>query len=259
MRAGREIRVIVDPGEVDDERATLISHEIAARSQKEMEYPGQIRITVIRESRAISYASWGLGSRPHGRDPVLRLRDRAGRLGRRPVGDRPAVRELPAQPGRARRGGRLLRGHGAATTTFAVLNARDAAHKREAEEAEEAAASASRARRRHDDELHDDHDELRTGKATTLKLGRRADAIAYDTKQLSGPRRGTVTIDFTTRRRSPMTSACPGPAVQQIGCSETVTQGSTSLSENLKPGNYTFFCSVDGHEAAGMKGTLTVK
>jgi ribonuclease Y len=57
MRAGRELRVIVDPGQVDDERATLISHEIAAAVEKEMEYPGQIKITVIRESRATSYAS----------------------------------------------------------------------------------------------------------------------------------------------------------------------------------------------------------
>jgi ribonucrease Y len=57
MRAGREVRVIVDPGEIDDERAALISHEIAAAIEKEMEYPGQIRITVIRESRSTSYAS----------------------------------------------------------------------------------------------------------------------------------------------------------------------------------------------------------
>ncbi len=57
MRAGREIRVIVDPGRVDDERAALLSHEIAAEIEKEMEYPGQIRITVIRESRTTSYAS----------------------------------------------------------------------------------------------------------------------------------------------------------------------------------------------------------
>jgi ribonuclease Y len=56
MRAGREIRVIVDPGEVDDERAALISHEIATAVEKEMEYPGRIKVTVIRESRATSYA-----------------------------------------------------------------------------------------------------------------------------------------------------------------------------------------------------------
>jgi ribonuclease Y len=57
MRAGREVRVIVDPGKIDDDRAALISHEIAAAIEKEMEYPGQIKITVIRESRATSFAS----------------------------------------------------------------------------------------------------------------------------------------------------------------------------------------------------------
>jgi ribonucrease Y len=57
MRAGREIRVIVDPGVVDDEGAALISHEIATAIEKEMEYPGRIKITVIRESRSTSYAS----------------------------------------------------------------------------------------------------------------------------------------------------------------------------------------------------------
>ena len=57
MRAGREIRVIVDPGEVDDEAAALISHEIATAVEKEVEYPGRIKITVIRESRSTSYAS----------------------------------------------------------------------------------------------------------------------------------------------------------------------------------------------------------
>jgi ribonucrease Y len=56
MQAGREIRVMVDPGEVDDEQAALISHQIATAVEKEMEYPGRIKITVIRESRATSYA-----------------------------------------------------------------------------------------------------------------------------------------------------------------------------------------------------------
>lgn len=56
MQAGREIRVIVDPGQVDDETAALISHQIATAVEKEMEYPGRIKITVIRESRSTSYA-----------------------------------------------------------------------------------------------------------------------------------------------------------------------------------------------------------
>jgi ribonuclease Y len=56
MRAGREVRVVVDPGEVDDERAALLSHEIATAVGEEMEFPGRIKITVIRESRTTSYA-----------------------------------------------------------------------------------------------------------------------------------------------------------------------------------------------------------
>ena len=56
MQAGREIRVIVDPGEVDDESAALISHQIATTVEREMNYPGRIKITVIRESRATTYA-----------------------------------------------------------------------------------------------------------------------------------------------------------------------------------------------------------
>jgi ribonucrease Y len=56
MQAGREMRVMVDPGEVDDEQAALISHEIATAVQREISYPGRIKITVIRESRATNYA-----------------------------------------------------------------------------------------------------------------------------------------------------------------------------------------------------------
>src|ERR671915_859296 len=56
MHAGREIRVIVHPDEIDDDAAALLSHEIAREVEKELEYPGQIKVTVIRESRATDYA-----------------------------------------------------------------------------------------------------------------------------------------------------------------------------------------------------------
>jgi len=56
IHAGREIRVIVAPERVDDDAATLLSHEIARTVEKEVDYPGQIKITVIRESRATGYA-----------------------------------------------------------------------------------------------------------------------------------------------------------------------------------------------------------
>ena len=56
MHAGREVRVIVRPEDVDDDAATLLSRKIARAVEKEVEYPGQIKVTVIRESRATDYA-----------------------------------------------------------------------------------------------------------------------------------------------------------------------------------------------------------
>ena len=56
MHAGREIRVVVKPAEVDDDQAALLSHTIARAVEKELEYPGQVKVTVIRESRATDYA-----------------------------------------------------------------------------------------------------------------------------------------------------------------------------------------------------------
>ncbi len=56
LQAGREIRVIVKPKEIDDDAAVLLSHEIAREIEDELEYPGQIKVTVIRESRAVDYA-----------------------------------------------------------------------------------------------------------------------------------------------------------------------------------------------------------
>ncbi len=56
LQAGREIRVIVEPSEVDDNGAALLSHEIAREIEDQLEYPGQVKVIVIRESRAIEVA-----------------------------------------------------------------------------------------------------------------------------------------------------------------------------------------------------------
>jgi ribonuclease Y len=56
LQAGREIRVIVEPSEVDDQAAALLSYEIAREIEDQLEYPGQVKVTVIRESRAVEVA-----------------------------------------------------------------------------------------------------------------------------------------------------------------------------------------------------------
>jgi ribonuclease Y len=57
IQAGREVRILVKPDEVDDAMAAALAKEIADRiEQSELEYPGQIRVTVIRETRSVEYA-----------------------------------------------------------------------------------------------------------------------------------------------------------------------------------------------------------
>jgi ribonuclease Y len=56
IQAGREVRVVVEQEKVDDVMADQLAHDIAARIQREMEYPGQIKVTVIREYRSVAYA-----------------------------------------------------------------------------------------------------------------------------------------------------------------------------------------------------------
>jgi ribonucrease Y len=56
VQAGREIRVIVDPGSVPDDQAAMLARDVAKRIEQEMTYPGQIKVTVIRETRASEIA-----------------------------------------------------------------------------------------------------------------------------------------------------------------------------------------------------------
>ena len=56
VQAGREVRILVRPDQIDDEGARNIAREVVARIEEQLSYPGQIRVTVIRESRAVDYA-----------------------------------------------------------------------------------------------------------------------------------------------------------------------------------------------------------
>jgi plastocyanin len=95
-----------------------------------------------------------------------------------------------------------------------------------------------------------------SGGGTTLELA--ADpggAFSFDKKTLEAPA-GTITIHLTNDASIPHDIAVEGNGVDEA--SDTVTNGETSLTVDLEPGTYTFYCSVPGHRAGGMEGTLTV-
>ena len=56
MQAGREVHVMVQPDKISDGQYTVLAHDIAHQIEEEMEYPGQVRVVVIRESRAVDIA-----------------------------------------------------------------------------------------------------------------------------------------------------------------------------------------------------------
>jgi plastocyanin len=95
------------------------------------------------------------------------------------------------------------------------------------------------------------------GEETTLQLEASETALEYDTTELSA-KPGKVTIDF----KNP--SAIPHNVVieqngKELAGFEPVASTEESETAELKPGTYTFYCSVPGHREAGMEGTLTVK
>jgi plastocyanin len=70
---------------------------------------------------------------------------------------------------------------------------------------------------------------------------------------------GTATFDFTNDSPVQHDFCIEDSSGSEVGCSDTISQSQTSLTEDLQPGKYTFFCSVDAHRESGMEGTLTVK
>jgi plastocyanin len=154
-------------------------------------------------------------------------------------------------------------------TTFAVLHAQDeekakAAETEKANKENEAEANDEAAAAPEENAAAPNEGEGEGGQAAvkgpggTLQLEADPTEIAYDATKLSS-KPGKVTIDFTNPSSLPHDVAVEEQGGKELGVSETLAKGKTSVSVDLAPGTYTFFCTVPGHREAGMEGTLTVK
>ncbi|HEX6688148.1 MAG TPA: plastocyanin/azurin family copper-binding protein [Solirubrobacterales bacterium] len=82
--------------------------------------------------------------------------------------------------------------------------------------------------------------------------------LAYTTTKASA-KAGKVTIDFNNPQSLTHDVAIEDSSGKTVGQTELIGNEETSTTVDLKPGTYTFYCSVPGHREAGMEGTLTVK
>lgn len=96
------------------------------------------------------------------------------------------------------------------------------------------------------------------GSASTVDIEAASSGLAYASDSASAEA-GEVTVDFTNPQAVPHDVAIESSSGEVITQTELATEGSDSATANLKPGTYTFFCTVPGHREAGMEGTLTVK
>jgi plastocyanin len=82
--------------------------------------------------------------------------------------------------------------------------------------------------------------------------------LAYEQKSVDATA-GKVTVNFTNPQAIPHDVDIEDASGEDVGETDLVSEGSASVEIDLKPGTYTFFCSVPGHREAGMEGTINVK
>jgi len=97
-----------------------------------------------------------------------------------------------------------------------------------------------------------------TSSPSNLSLGAKDNQLLFTTNKLTA-RSGKVTIAFTNNSSLQHNFTLVNSANTVLGKTPTFAGGSKRFSATLKPGTYTYYCSVPGHRQAGMQGTLTVK
>jgi plastocyanin len=154
-----------------------------------------------------------------------------------------------------------------ATTTFAVLHAKD----EDKAKAAELSKADEEVEKEESQPIEEESKEAPAGKEApaakpeaaakgpggTLQLAASESALAFDKTSLTS-KPGKVTIDFDNPSALEHNVAIEQNG-KEIAVSETLAKGKTSVSADLAPGTYTYLCTIPGHAEAGMEGTLVVK
>jgi plastocyanin len=127
------------------------------------------------------------------------------------------------------------------------------------EEAEETAEEAGEEVEEKAEEAKKEAEGGSAGSASSVDIEANSEGNLAFEEESATAKAGKVTINFTNSSPVPHDVKIESESGEEIGGTEIVSEGTESAEVNLKPGTYTFFCSVPGHRQAGMEGTLTVK
>lgn len=97
------------------------------------------------------------------------------------------------------------------------------------------------------------------GSASTLKFEADPNGELAYTSTSETAKAGKVTVEFKNPQALTHDVAIENSKGEEVGATELIANGSDTTTVDLKPGTYTYFCTVPGHREAGMEGTLTVK
>ena len=128
-----------------------------------------------------------------------------------------------------------------------------------AQEAEETAGNLAEEAEEKAEEVEEEAEGGSAGSGSALDVEADPSGNLAFTSDSATAKAGEVTINFTNSSPVPHDVKIEDSSGEEIGGTETISEGSESAEVELKPGTYTFYCSVPGHRQAGMEGTLTVK
>lgn len=127
------------------------------------------------------------------------------------------------------------------------------------EEVEEGAEEAGEAAEEGAEEVEKEAEGGTAGSGATVDIEADPSGNLAFTSDEASAKAGKVTVNFTNSSPVPHDVRIESSGGEELGGTEVLSEGNESATVDLKPGEYTFFCSVPGHRQAGMEGTLTVE